>query len=179
MVYRKTRKKRLARLALKLKRLHTPFVDRIAEVASGEREEAEILTLRWSDVKNLESLCPDLQGKFHGGMSVKIDQRHLIHLDNAGHLFGIAANSNHCDDLSPLHSLDFFSIPNIVRKPKKVRSIRSNTEFEQFRFDKRRFHASVTLILTLDTDYDCLYFVTMYRRSHAHSADATSPYRTR
>ena len=176
MAYGKTRKKRLARLALRLKRLHTPFVNRIAEVALREKEENEIMTLRWSDVRWIEERCPELQGKLHGGMPVRINYRHIVHLDNAGHLFGIAADNKHCDDLSPLHPLDFFCIPNIVRRPKRVFITGEAEAGIQIQFEKRKFGASVCLVLETDTDYDCLYFVTMYHRSHSHSEDAPSPY---
>lgn len=173
MAYRKTRGQRMVRLALKLKRLHTPFVDRIAEVATREKEENEIFVLTQADVFQIEQCCPELAGRLHDGVSVRIDYPHLAHLDNSGHLFGIANDNTHTDDLSPLHALDFFSIPNLVRKPKKVFFFEDSN---QIRFEKRRLGATLRLVLEIDTDYNCLYFITMYHKSHSHKAGAQSPY---
>lgn len=175
MSYQKSKRLRLVKFARRLKRLHTPFTDRIAEVATGEKEEAEILSLRWEDVKRLEALCENdkFRGLLHGGMPIMIDHQHFAHLDRSGHLFGIATDGNHADDLAPLHALDFFGIPSIVRNPKKAFFYE---EDNMLRLEKRKFDARICLVLLLDTDYDCLYLVTMFRHSRSLSPNATSPY---
>ena len=87
----------------------------IAQILEGKIDEALLARVNRDTARQLSAI-KELHARVEAGTKVIIDQAHVIHLDNSGHLTGVPAK-RHKKDPHPLSANDFKNIPRIIHSP--------------------------------------------------------------